>query len=93
MVSLSVWFFPPVNTYYKAIEKDQQKCHACTCKHRLDKDPIKAKTYSAYGCWLLFIIVTAIVPAFKAAVPPSVLITADPMCHKCLRADSFGDHM
>ena len=35
--------FPPVNTYYKATEKDQQKYHSCSCKHRLENDPIKAK--------------------------------------------------
>ena len=42
---------------------------------------------------LLDALYDTIVPAFQAVVPPSVLIMADLMCHKCLRADSFCDHM
>ena len=43
-ISLQPLLFLPVNTYCKAIEKYQQKYHSCSCKHRLDKFPIIAKS-------------------------------------------------
>ena len=70
--------FLSVNTYCKAIEKDQAEVPLMLLQTQARKGSYEGQISSAHCCWLLFIVGTTRVPAFQAAVPSPVLIKADP---------------